>query len=180
MSLIQRFMSSRTGMSLTNTCKVAEALGCELSVCKIGGNDEKEEDTEESDSEDEEDSQETVEEPPEECTDDSKNLHPKLRTISKEEMERYESKMRGNRGEMYYDSKIYLAYQNLANAIIVSACDDYRELKLTGKVMAKSDRSNRHISISSIESFFRSDYYKALTNVDGEYLIKGLKEEEIV
>jgi hypothetical protein len=54
--------------------------------------------------------------------------------------------------------------ENLATGIIVQACKDYREaLKLDDKQ-----------SIAEIERFFRSEWYKMLTSIDGEYLIAKL------
>ena len=63
----------------------------------------------------------------------------------------------------------------LANAIIVQAAKDYRralrkQKKDPGNVSAK-------IPIEEAEKFFRSDWYRILTTVDGETLIKQLKEE---
>ena len=63
----------------------------------------------------------------------------------------------------------------LANAIIVQAAKDYRralrkQKKDPGNVSAK-------IPIEEAEQFFRSDWYRILTTVDGETLIKQLKEE---
>ena len=66
-------------------------------------------------------------------------------------------------------------YQNLANAIVLSAVTDYRKalhiLSLYPKdKAAKSEKKQ-------IEQFFRSEYYKLLTSVDGEMLISKLNEE---
>ena len=63
----------------------------------------------------------------------------------------------------------------LANAIIVQAAKDYRralrkQKKDPGNVSAK-------IPIEEAEQFFRSEWYRLLTTVDGETLIKQLKEE---
>ena len=55
-------------------------------------------------------------------------------------------------------------YKLLANAIILMAVKDYRE---TESQREKDD----------ILRFFRSDLFKALTNIDCEYLIKRLKSE---
>lgn len=69
------------------------------------------------------------------------------------------------------------AYENLANAIIVQACNDYIKCK---KAMLKTNNYQKHEAMSDeilrIERFFRSSWYKELTNVDGEYLIKKLSE----
>ena len=53
-------------------------------------------------------------------------------------------------------------YRALADAIILKAVDDYREYEeLRGDIAV----------------FFRSDWFKALTDIDGEYLLKRLKDE---
>lgn len=53
-------------------------------------------------------------------------------------------------------------YRALADAIILKAVDDYRKHKtLRG----------------SIAKFFKSDWFKVLTDIDGEDLLKKLKDE---
>ena len=54
------------------------------------------------------------------------------------------------------------AYQNLANAIIIQACEDYK----TGE-----------INDDSFECFCRSEWFSMLTKVDPEYLIKKMDKE---
>ena len=66
-----------------------------------------------------------------------------------------------------------VAYHDIANAIIIQAVEDYRDA-LDGKSY------NGHppeVIIKRLEKFFRSKYYRLLTNVDGEYLIERLKKE---
>lgn len=58
-------------------------------------------------------------------------------------------------------------YQNLANAIVAVAADDYR-------TALKDD--NQKLK-GSLEKFFRSDWYKVLTSVDGNNLIRLLQRE---
>ena len=66
-------------------------------------------------------------------------------------------------------------WQDLANAIIIQAVKDHRRAQRVLKA------HQRHIAAKKIkdetESFFRSDWYRALTNVDGEVLIKRLNSE---
>ena len=57
------------------------------------------------------------------------------------------------------------AYQNLANAIIIKACEDYK----TGK-----------INDYSFKYFCRSGWFRILTKVNPEYLIKKMKIEREV
>ena len=66
-------------------------------------------------------------------------------------------------------------YQELANAIVIMAAKDYRHaLRIQRR---NPDSQAARIKIDEIERFFRSDWYKALTNIDGEVLIRKLREE---
>ncbi len=58
--------------------------------------------------------------------------------------------------------------ENLANGIVVQACEDYR-------AALKWDDEQ---AITEIERFFRSGWYKMLTSIDGEYLISKLRKEQ--
>ncbi len=63
----------------------------------------------------------------------------------------------------------------LANAIIVQAAKDYRKAlrkqkKDPGNVSAKNP-------IEEVEQFFCSDWFRLLTTVDGEMLLRQLREE---
>ena len=66
-------------------------------------------------------------------------------------------------------------YQNLANAIVLSAVKDYRDalkrLKKKPNNMLAADECD------DIERFFRSGYFAILTEIDPEYLIDRLKKE---
>lgn len=89
-----------------------------------------------------------------------------------------------NGGNPESDLKITRGYENLANAIIITACEDYKALVKAGEVLARrpdnaGKRDGRLMSITSIENFFRSDYFAALTDVDGTWLLRRLKEEAI-
>ena len=65
-------------------------------------------------------------------------------------------------------------YENLANAIVMQAVTDYRKL-LRGEPIIES--KCRKVSIEEIEQFLKSDWFFTLTNVDGNKIIKRLKEE---
>ena len=56
-------------------------------------------------------------------------------------------------------------YENLANAIVLSAVRDYHN-------------STSKDEIQSIERFFRSEWFSVLTSVDAEFLIRTLREEK--
>jgi len=68
-------------------------------------------------------------------------------------------------------------YENLANAIILQAVKDYREARRKLKKRKKNEEAK--LMAEGCESFFRSDWFKALTSIDGEMLLKKLQEEEI-
>lgn len=57
-------------------------------------------------------------------------------------------------------------YENLANAIILLAVKDYRD-------------SKHPATRTSIEQFFRSPWFRELTNLDGERLIADLRRERV-
>lgn len=66
-------------------------------------------------------------------------------------------------------------YKELANAIIVQAVKDYRDaverLRYT-----PDDKSAKHDKMS-IERLFRSEWFSILSDLNGELLLKKLKEE---
>jgi hypothetical protein len=65
-------------------------------------------------------------------------------------------------------------YENLANAVVYQAVLDYRAAL---KRMRRHPRNQEaKDDIASLERFFRSDWYSVLTDVDGEYLIRKVKE----
>lgn len=67
-------------------------------------------------------------------------------------------------------------YQDLANAIVVQAAKDYKwALK---KLLESPDDLKAKNRLLEIEVFFRSDYYRLLTDLDGEMLIAKLKQED--
>ena len=66
-------------------------------------------------------------------------------------------------------------WEDLANAIILQAVEDYRKAR---KVLKKyPDNREANDMIRDTESFFRSDWFGVLTEIDGEYLLRKLKEE---
>lgn len=71
-------------------------------------------------------------------------------------------------------SPIDEAYENLANAIIESAVNDYRKAL---KGHSYDRRKTPDFIVRELEKFFRSAYFEILTRVDGEYLIQRLQSE---
>lgn len=59
-------------------------------------------------------------------------------------------------------------YQDLANAIICVAADDYRDA-----IKAKDPKLQ-----AEVEKFFRSDWYEALSNIDPDVLMQLLHKED--
>ena len=66
-------------------------------------------------------------------------------------------------------------FEELANAIIVQACRDYREALITLKRFPRDTQARA--TVSGCESFFRSEWFDILTNLDGEVLMKRIKRE---
>ena len=66
-------------------------------------------------------------------------------------------------------------YENLANAIILQAVKDYRMALKSLKVNSRNRTAQA--DKAEIERFFRSQWYSALTSVDGEMLIRSLQKE---
>lgn len=71
-------------------------------------------------------------------------------------------------------SPVEHAYQNLANAIVKQAVEDYRKA-LRGKSY-RHDKDPAPV-ITEIEKFFKSDYFEMLTKVKGDFLIEKLRKE---
>lgn len=67
------------------------------------------------------------------------------------------------------------AYENLANAVILQAVKDCRSALESLK--EKPPGRNAAGRVNECERFFRSRLYGILTSVDGEYLIRKLREE---
>lgn len=64
-----------------------------------------------------------------------------------------------------------IAYENLANAIIEKACDDYVRIGTSG--LYDTFRKPSKIEITR---FFHSQWFKELTNVNPDYLIRVLDQ----
>lgn len=67
----------------------------------------------------------------------------------------------------------YDGYQDLANAIVARAAEDYRNaLKGIGYNHKKPENI-----IKELEKFSRSSWFKTLTKVDGKYLVEQIRKE---
>ena len=67
------------------------------------------------------------------------------------------------------------SYENLANAIIIVAADDYR--KARKKLFKNPDDWKAQSTVKEVERFFMSKWYEVLTTVEGRYIINRLKAE---
>ena len=68
-------------------------------------------------------------------------------------------------------------WESLANAIILQAVKDYREARKKHRKRPKNEDTK--LMIADCEAFFRSDWFRDLTELDGEMLLRKLQEEEI-
>ena len=66
-------------------------------------------------------------------------------------------------------------YKELANAIIVQAVKDYRDAM--ERLRYTPDDKSAQQEKRSIENFFRSNWFSILSDLNGELLLKKLKEE---
>lgn len=67
-------------------------------------------------------------------------------------------------------------YQNLANAIILSAVKDWRAARK--RLKKKPQNKDAQIALAECEQFFRSAWFSTLTDLDGELLIQKLYKED--
>ena len=67
------------------------------------------------------------------------------------------------------------SYEKLANAIILQAVKDYRDALKKQKKRPCYEPAK--YTITEVERFFRSDWYRELTSVDGNFLIEKLRSE---
>lgn len=68
-----------------------------------------------------------------------------------------------------------IALENLCNAIIIQAAKDYREALRKPRVGGVYSGKVK----TEVERFFRSHWYTMLTDLDGEVILEGLRNEEI-
>lgn len=65
--------------------------------------------------------------------------------------------------------------ENLCNAIVIQAAEDYATAYMGDYVEHKSPPS----AMKECEKFFHSEWYKELTTVDGDFLMKQVKVREL-
>ena len=66
-------------------------------------------------------------------------------------------------------------YTDLANAIIIQAVKDYRNALKTLKRYPRYEPAKA--VVAEVEEFFRSEWYRTLTSVDAEMLMRKIRRE---
>ena len=67
------------------------------------------------------------------------------------------------------------AYERLANAVILTACRDYRQA--LQRLSRNKNNRDALVEKESIERFFKSGWFSVLTSIDPEKLVRRLQEE---
>ena len=66
-------------------------------------------------------------------------------------------------------------YTDLANAIVIQAAKDYRKALKTLKRYPRYEPAKA--VVAEVEEFFRSEWYRTLTSVDAEMLMRKIRRE---
>ena len=66
-------------------------------------------------------------------------------------------------------------YTDLANAIIIQAVKDYRNALKTLKRYPRYEPAKA--VVAEVEEFFRSEWYRTLTSVDADMLMRKIRRE---
>ena len=66
-------------------------------------------------------------------------------------------------------------YTDLANAIIIQAVKDYRNALKTLKRYPRYEPAKK--VVVEVEEFFRSEWYRTLTSVDADMLMRKIRRE---
>ena len=67
-------------------------------------------------------------------------------------------------------------YEDLANGIVLQAVKDWRKAVRTLKKRPRYEPAKQ--MRNECERFFRSEWFEALTSVDGSVILRKLKQEE--
>lgn len=68
-------------------------------------------------------------------------------------------------------------YENLANAIVLQAVEDYKVSLKMFKARNNDLGENPDFSRSKLELFFRSEWFMVLTRLDGKCIMEKLQKE---
>lgn len=66
-------------------------------------------------------------------------------------------------------------WENLANAVIIQAAKDYRIIARRLERFPASEKSRKELR--ELEDFFRSDWFKLLSSVNGPAILEQLRKE---
>lgn len=66
-------------------------------------------------------------------------------------------------------------WEELANAVVLQAVKDYRTAEW--RVRRYTDAKKSQVRIRECERFFRSEWFRVLTEINGEELIRQLRSE---
>lgn len=66
-------------------------------------------------------------------------------------------------------------YENLANAIILTAVEDYR--RALKRYVKNPTNKDTEADVNELERFLKSGWYSVFTSVDGEFLIRKIRAE---
>lgn len=89
-------------------------------------------------------------------------------TVSPKELDRFDRNA---------DGSIIKAYENLANAVVHMACEDYmRAWKRKGNTWDPIRESGFMISAKGLEKWFKSKAFTRFTAVDGAYIVEKMQE----
>lgn len=66
-------------------------------------------------------------------------------------------------------------YQRLSDAIILQAVENYRAYRKT--LGWNPNDKAAQAGVAEVDEFFRSEWFKQLTDIDGEKLLKRLRDE---
>ena len=68
-------------------------------------------------------------------------------------------------------------WEELANAVIISACKDY--IYWYGVYLKCPYERHYTYKLQSLERFFTSDYFSFLTTIDGTYLMRECRKKAV-
>ena len=74
-----------------------------------------------------------------------------------------------------FEKKSDAGYENLAQAVIIQAADDFRQSYMS--VLENPRDKDARDEVEAIGRFFLSDWYRMMTRVDGTYLMRKLRTE---
>ena len=74
-----------------------------------------------------------------------------------------------------FEQKFDCGYEELAQAIVIQAADDYRQSYFS--ILENPRDKDARSEVEAIGRFFLSDWYRMMTRVDGAFLMGKLRTE---